>query len=97
MFFSGFELAFWSGEFPQLLETSSVGLVLTFTGIGEVLGKQLACLVANFLLSNIDLLCLISGGVGIGRLSDRIGRQYSLIIGGFAYGIGLALSVVLKV
>jgi hypothetical protein len=47
--------------------------------------------------TNIDLLCFISGGVGIGRLSDRIGRQYSLIIGGFAYGIGLALSVVLKV
>ena len=39
MFFSGLELAFWSGEFPLLLAKTSVGLVLTFAGVGEVLGQ----------------------------------------------------------
>ena len=40
-FFSGAELAFWTGEFPLLLSDSSmanIGLVLTFAGVGEVLG-----------------------------------------------------------
>ena len=40
-FFSGGELAFWTGEFPLLLSDSSmanIGLVLTFAGVGEVLG-----------------------------------------------------------
>jgi MFS family permease len=36
--FSGFELAFWTGEFPQLLAADSIGLVLSFAGLGEVLG-----------------------------------------------------------
>ena len=36
--FSGMELAFWTGEFPQLLRTKSLGLVLSFAGIGEVVG-----------------------------------------------------------
>jgi hypothetical protein len=36
--FSGFELAFWTGEFPQLLTTSVIGLVLAFSGVGEVIG-----------------------------------------------------------
>lgn len=38
MFFSGMELSFWTGEFPQLLSTNKIGLVLTFVGIGEVIG-----------------------------------------------------------
>lgn len=37
--FTGLELAFWSGEFPQLLEKKSIGIVLTFAGLGEVFGK----------------------------------------------------------
>ena len=37
-FFSGLELAFWSGEFSQMINTNVIGLVLTFTGIGEVIG-----------------------------------------------------------
>lgn len=38
-FFSGLELAFWTGEFPLLLcDASVVGLVETFAGIGEVVG-----------------------------------------------------------
>lgn len=40
-FFSGGELAFWTGEFPLLLSNASmanIGLVLTWAGVGEVLG-----------------------------------------------------------
>eukprot|EP00730_Choanoeca_flexa_P013074 TRINITY_DN4940_c0_g1_i2.p1 TRINITY_DN4940_c0_g1~~TRINITY_DN4940_c0_g1_i2.p1 ORF type:complete len:425 (+),score=97.95 TRINITY_DN4940_c0_g1_i2:276-1550(+) len=38
--FSGLELAFWTGEFPQLLPANSIGLVLTFAGVGEVIGAM---------------------------------------------------------
>lgn len=37
-FFTGFELAFWTGEFPQLLDPSTIGLVLMFAGVAEVVG-----------------------------------------------------------
>jgi MFS family permease len=40
-FFSGFEMGFWAGEFPQLLAASAVGLVLTGVGVGEVAGGAL--------------------------------------------------------
>lgn len=38
MFWVGFELGFWSGVFPLLLKEDSIGLVLAFAGIAEVLG-----------------------------------------------------------
>jgi hypothetical protein len=38
--FTGLELAFWSGEFPQLLDQDSIGIVLTFAGLGEVFGER---------------------------------------------------------
>lgn len=42
-FFSGLELSFWTGEFPQLLgDPAVIGLVLTFAGVGEVLGGVLS-------------------------------------------------------
>ncbi|EGD74624.1 hypothetical protein PTSG_12375 [Salpingoeca rosetta] len=37
--FTGLELAFWSGEFPQLLDASVIGLVLCFAGVGEIAGS----------------------------------------------------------
>ena len=36
--FSGLELSFWSGEFSQFLTPSVIGLVLSFAGVGEVIG-----------------------------------------------------------
>jgi hypothetical protein len=36
--FSGIEIGFWAGEFPLLLDPSTIGLVLSFAGVGEVLG-----------------------------------------------------------
>lgn len=36
--FSGLELSFWSGEFSQFLQPSVIGLVLSFAGVGEVVG-----------------------------------------------------------
>jgi Major Facilitator Superfamily len=39
--FSGLESAFWSGEFSQMLAPAVIGLVLTFAGVGEVLGGVL--------------------------------------------------------
>jgi MFS family permease len=38
VWFSGCELSFWSGAFPLLFPSTEVGLVLTFIGIGEVIG-----------------------------------------------------------
>ena len=81
-FFSGGELAFWTGEFPQLLASSSssvtensatVGLVLTFAGVGEVLG-----------------------GLSIGRLSDTAGRSASMLLSLVLYGLALLLTCQLK-
>eukprot|EP00049_Salpingoeca_infusionum_P003983 m.73400 g.73400 ORF g.73400 m.73400 type:complete len:457 (-) comp12367_c0_seq4:623-1993(-) len=37
--FVGLELAFWAGEFTQLLEPRSIGIVLTFAGVGEFVGS----------------------------------------------------------
>eukprot|EP00053_Salpingoeca_punica_P025628 m.17729 g.17729 ORF g.17729 m.17729 type:complete len:456 (-) comp7980_c0_seq1:159-1526(-) len=38
MIFTGLELSFWSGEFPQLLPAKAIGIVLVFAGVGEVVG-----------------------------------------------------------
>lgn len=37
-FFTGFELAFWTGEFTQLMPADDIGLVLTAVGVTEVIG-----------------------------------------------------------
>lgn len=37
-FLSGYELAYWTGAFPLLLSSSTVGLVLAAAGLGEVCG-----------------------------------------------------------
>lgn len=37
-FWTGFELAGWTGTFPELLQHKVIGLVMTFSGVGEVLG-----------------------------------------------------------
>ena len=39
--FTGLELAFWSGEFSQMLDQSVIGLVLCFAGVGEMAGSLL--------------------------------------------------------
>eukprot|EP01147_Barroeca_monosierra_P009656 gene9656-1870_t len=36
--FTGYELGFWSGEFSQMLPSSTIGLVLCFAGVGEIIG-----------------------------------------------------------
>ena len=41
-FFSGAELAFWTGEFTQELNVNSIGLVLALAGVGEVRGRSAA-------------------------------------------------------
>ncbi|KAL6063396.1 DUF895 domain membrane protein, variant 2 [Balamuthia mandrillaris] len=37
-FWTGLELAFWTGEFPLVLDEKVIGLVLMFTGIAEMIG-----------------------------------------------------------
>lgn len=37
-FLTGYELAFWTGEFPRLLKDHVIGLVLMFAGLGEIIG-----------------------------------------------------------
>jgi MFS family permease len=36
--FTGVELSFWTGSFTLLLPTDAIGLVLTFAGVGEIVG-----------------------------------------------------------
>ena len=38
MFFTGVEYSVWVGELPQMIVDTSIGLVMTFAGIGEVVG-----------------------------------------------------------
>lgn len=45
-FFSGAELAFWTGEFTQELNVNSIGLVLALAGVGEVRGCGRVAVVA---------------------------------------------------
>eukprot|EP00164_Ancoracysta_twista_P016019 GFYU01026706.1.p1 GENE.GFYU01026706.1~~GFYU01026706.1.p1 ORF type:complete len:521 (+),score=116.54 GFYU01026706.1:59-1621(+) len=72
-FWTGFELSFVSGEFPQLLPEGNIGIVLTMTGIGEIVG-----------------------GIVIGRMSDVIGRSWSIVIGSVIYALSLVLACFLK-
>lgn len=37
----GFESAFWTGEFPKLFPSSSIGVVLLCTGVGQVQPNEL--------------------------------------------------------
>ena len=43
IFYTGMEYSFWVGSFTQLLDTKAVGLVMTFIGVGEVLGMLHGC------------------------------------------------------
>lgn len=72
IFFSGMELSFWTGEFPQLLDTNVVGLVLTFAGIGEVVGGVAAGRIADS--------CGRSFGIVLGAACYGAGLALSAII-----------------
>lgn len=67
---SGFELAFWSGEFPQLLKASAIGAVLAFAGAGEIAGKLVILAWLTF-----------EGAFIVGPVSDFVGRSVMLIMG----------------
>lgn len=45
--FTGYELGFWSGEFSQMLPSSTIGLVLCFAGVGEIIGSFFSNQVSN--------------------------------------------------
>ena len=65
---SGFELAFWTGEFTQLLDASVIGLVLTLSGVGEVAGGLLFGRLSDALgrSASISLGALLyAGGLGL--------------------------------
>jgi len=38
MFFSGFELSFWAGEFTLLMDSKKIGIVMSVLGAAEVVG-----------------------------------------------------------
>ena len=42
MFFTGVEYSVWVGELPQMIVDTSIGLVMTFAGIGEVVGMSVS-------------------------------------------------------
>ena len=55
MFFTGIEFTTWVGELPQMIVDTSIGLVMTFAGIGEVVG--LSALGAKMVFVSYNVLC----------------------------------------
>eukprot|EP00055_Hartaetosiga_balthica_P015536 m.92403 g.92403 ORF g.92403 m.92403 type:complete len:564 (+) comp8891_c0_seq1:126-1817(+) len=65
-FFSGFELAYWSGEVPQTICPSSIGIVMVFAGVGEIIGSIFANLTSDKFGCTMVLLisaCCYAGGL----------------------------------
>jgi len=85
-FWTGFELAFWTGEFPQLLDPS-VRRCLPFPGADRVLTDACA-----HVLQTIGLVLMFAGvaevvgGLVVGWLSDRLGRSLTVLLGTLFYG-----------
>ena len=66
-FFSGFEMSFQWGEFTQMLPQKVIGLVMTFAGVGEVIGGYTMGSVTNrFGRSATMTLASISYATGLG-------------------------------
>jgi hypothetical protein len=67
-FLTGFELAFWSGEFTQLLDQNVIGLVLMFTGFGEIFGGIILGHLSDALLgrSLTQIIGVVLYGTGLG-------------------------------
>lgn len=70
--FSGFELAFWTGEFTQLLDESCIGLVLTMAGAGEVLGGVVVGKMSDRLGRSLAL--------SVGVLAYAVGLGLTLVL-----------------
>lgn len=60
-FLTGWELAFWSGEFPQVISKHDVPLTATVVGVGEVLGG----LVFGWLSDRIGRLAVVGLASGL--------------------------------
>jgi hypothetical protein len=56
-FFSGLELAFWTGEFTQLLHSSVIGLVLSLSGVGEIVGGVVFGRLSDAVGRSVSLVC----------------------------------------
>ena len=80
-FFSGAELAFWTGEFTQQLPVSSIGLVLTCAGIGEIAGGVALGRLSDKSRSASLLLAVLLYGVGL-LLSGTIRAGGSAVTSG---------------
>lgn len=103
-FFTGFELTFWTGEMPQLLPTASIGLVLTFTGVGEAFGGYVMGWFSDKLGRSGTLVLgaavYAASLVGTVALKQGWGRGSLALIGGvewtaypIAFGFGVGDSV----
>lgn len=67
-FFSGLELSFWTGEYTLLLPTSVIGLVMTFAGVGEVIGGLAMGRLSDVVGRSATIMlasALYAGGLGI--------------------------------
>jgi MFS family permease len=96
-FFSGFELSFWSGEYTQLLSTSQIGLIMSFAGIGEVLGGVFMGKLGDLTTRGVSVLvgvCFYSTALGIScflKISNLNNTAVNIAIpcfGAFCFGLG---------
>jgi MFS family permease len=101
-FFSGAELSFWTGEFPLLLKNGStgvIGFVLTWAGVGEVVGgvlmgrlsdaagRSTALLLATLIYAAaLALSCSVKSGAPLAAAAWR-GSPVAAFVAAFCFGV----------
>jgi len=73
-FLTGWELAFWSGEFPQIISKHDVPLTATVVGVGEVLGGFLFGSLSDR-IGRLAVVALASGVYCIGLVLVLVARE----------------------
>jgi len=101
-FWTGMELAFWTGEFPQMFDKTQIGLVLMFVGLAEVFAGFIVGYVSDFIGRSITVLMgSVLYGVGL-TISSLIKYHYlmhptiltipiSAYFAAFCFGLGDAV------
>ena len=71
-FLTGFELSFWTGEFPQLLDPKIIGLVMVGAGVGDAVG--------GFVIGAVSDRIGRSAGVVMGTIFYAFGLYFTVVL-----------------
>jgi MFS family permease len=89
---SGYELAYWTGAFPQLLQPAVIGYVLTAAGVGEVVGAQVMGKISDSVGRSASLglgTALFAVGLAISAIM-KMGASAGPMVGGAPIGAYIA-------